>query len=198
VFFAGLAYLFVKRRITWPEDSWLALAAYAGIAAAVLTQLGWLPKQLAYGAYFAFGGSLFFFLHGYRKALLVLVPAFAQILWHFPTYSAEDFTVIAVNRPGQFLLLAIIVTAMIVLAKVHIRHRLLDKRLGELSYPLYLNHYVIAVIILNCTGQPSIGFMLAGLLASLALSFIMFMLVEKPLLRLRRYIRERGGMAEAT
>ena len=158
--------------------------------AASLVQISWLPKQLAYGSYFAFGGSLFFFLNGQRKALAVLLPALAQMLWHFQTYAAEDFMKIPANRLGQFLLLATIILTIIILSTARLRRTYLDRKLGDLSYAMYLNHYVVAVLILNVTAPFSVGYLTAGLIGSLLLTEIMFVAAEKPLFRMRQDIRE--------
>lgn len=192
VFLVGYGYKFIKPYTNLPQTYWLALAGYAGIIAALITQAGWLPNRFEYGSYFAFGGALFFFLNGHRKALFVLLPAFAQMIWHFRDYSASDFNVVAAYRPGQFLLMAIILVGIVVLATAHIRHTQADKRFGELSYPLYLNHYVMVIVIFNTVSRFSIGYMVLGLIGSLILTEIMFVAVEKPLIKVRQRIRQKS------
>ncbi|MFO1242204.1 MAG: acyltransferase [Rickettsiales bacterium] len=191
VFFVGLLYPTAKKIINMPQGYYMSLAAFAGIAAASLVQLGYLPKQLAYGSYFAFGGSLFFVIQGYRKAWIVLIPALAQMLWHFSTYEADAFQVIPANRPGQFLLLGLILLAVWILATIKVENVKVDKWFGDLSYPLYLNHYVIAVVILNVATGFSIVWLVGGLIASLALTWVMYVLIERPLLSLRKKVREK-------
>lgn len=189
VFAVGIAYPILKKFINWPQGYWMALAGLGGIALATLVQLGLLPKQLAYGSYFAFGGSLFFVLHGYRKALIVLIPALAQMLWHFSTYEEQAFQIIPANRPGQFIILALILIAVWVLATIKVERLKVDQWFGDLSYPLYLNHYVMAVIILNVASGFSETWLVAGLAASLALSWLLYVSVERPLLKLRKKVR---------
>lgn len=189
LFIVGFFYQRTKKYTGVPQYAWLALAAYAGIIAAGLTQIGILPRQMAYGSYFAFGGALFFVLNGERCAWLVLVPAFAQMMSHFHTYAAEDFIDLAANRPGQLLLLILILAWIVVLAAARIRHTKIDKILGDHAYALYLNHYVVAVVILNCVDRFSVIWLAAGLAASLALTRVMFLVAEKPFVAMRKAIR---------
>lgn len=193
VFFVGAAYPYLRRLNTWPEGYWLALAGYLGIAAAVCVQLQWLPKQLAYGSYFAFGGAVFFLISGHRKAVLVMLPAFFQMLWHFQTSDAEDFTSIPANRSGQLAIFIAILISIIALAELRVPHVKFDKWVGELSYPLYLNHYVIGVVVLNTVCEFSNRCLVAGVVSSLLLTWIMFRLVDKPLVKVRRAIRSKNA-----
>ena len=197
VFLVGVAYPYLKHVTSWPQGYWLALAGYLGIAVGVCVQLQWLPKQLAYGSYFAFGGALFFFISGHRKALFVLIPAFLQMLWHFHTSDAGDFMIIPANRSGQLVIFITIVVALVVLATAQFQRVTVDKWVGELSYPLYLNHYVIAIIVLNTACQFSNKFLLAGFVGSLALTWIMFWLVDRPLIEVRRLIRQQNSMMKS-
>ncbi len=192
VFFVGLFAPFLLRTTKLPQNFWFAVAGYIGILAAAFTQFSWLPKQLAYGSYFAFGGALFFYLHGHRKALWILLPAFAQMLWHFAGCDAEDFTVIAANRFGQFVILALILVALVKLAVTKIKDKRIDKMFGELSYPLYLNHYVIGILIANSFDNFSIATLVGGIAASLALSAAMYTGIDKPLARIRSAIRRKS------
>lgn len=192
VFVVGLGLPFLRRLRAWPFEVWLALAGYAGIGAALLVQFHVLPKQLAYGSYFAFGGAMFYLVSGYRKALWVLLPALVQMLWYFRGCDAGDFTVIAANRDGQFLLLFLFLVSFIWLCLHPVPRTQADQKCGELSYPLYLNHYVIGIVILNGVIAPTLDVLLVGTIASLILAAVMFTLIDRPLLTLRRAIRQKA------
>lgn len=190
VFIVGMSYPILNRFIKAPMGFWLAMAAYAGIAAACLYESGYLPKQLQYGSYFAFGGALFYAVKGYRMAFAVLIPAFLQIIWHFSHYDSGTFSMIPPSRAGQFAQLLIIMAATVYLARLHVRRHRGDKWFGDLSYPLYLNHYLIGVLALNLLPVTTGNFFLQ-LALSIPFAWIMFHAVEKPLLKIRTKIRHR-------
>lgn len=197
VFLVGVAYPYLRRLNSWPEGYWLALAGVLGIAVGAGVQLQWLPKQLAFGSYFAFGGAVYFVISGHRKALLVMIPALFQMLWHFHTSNADDFTTIPANRFGQLAIFIIILISIIVLAKLRLQNVKFDKWVGELSYPLYLNHYIIGVVVLNTVCEFSNRYLMAGVVGSLLLTWVMFRLVDKPLIKVRRAIRLRNTRMES-
>jgi peptidoglycan/LPS O-acetylase OafA/YrhL len=194
LFIIGVSYQYLKRYISWPQGYWLSFAAFLGIAAGSAVQMHLLPRQLAFGSYFAFGGSMFFYLSGKRGALFVLIPAFIQMLWHFYSYDTEDFAIISANRPGQLALFIIILMLIVLLATIKIRSEKIDKWAGNFSYPLYLNHYVVIVVIVNIASQFTTSDLWCGLISSLFLSCFIFWVVDKPLIKVRRAIRQEDSL----
>ena len=71
--------------------------------------------------------------------------------------------------PVQFLLLALLLAAFAVLAASEgsRRWRALDRRLGDLSYLLYLNHYGVAIACASSGFSPSLTLYATGALAAL-------------------------------
>lgn len=67
--------------------------------------------------------------------------------------------------------------------------RSVDKALGDLSYPLYLNHYVVGITVYSLVPIGSFALYSAAFLGSILLAASMSHLVEAPLRRLRDAIR---------
>jgi len=68
--------------------------------------------------------------------------------------------------------------------------RRLDRSLGDLSYAVYLNHYVVLVLFSALVGESrGAALWMAALLAALVLSALMQLVIERPLAGLRARIR---------
>lgn len=96
---------------------------------------------------------------------------------------------------AQLPVLALLLAAMAVLAAwpaVALRARRIDKRMGALSYPLYLNHYAVGIGLYDLVPGRGIGVYAVGIGASLALAWLMHRVVEVPMERLRTRVRGRA------
>ncbi len=114
--------------------------------------------------------------------------AAACTLAAFPHWDQRGLPTLALQLPA----LAALLAAMAALAawpRVAPRWRRLDRRLGALSYPLYLNHYAVGIALYDTIPQRSVALYATGLAASLALAWLMHRLVETPLDRLRTRVR---------
>ena len=67
-----------------------------------------------------------------------------------------------------------------------------DKRLGELSYPLYINHFSVLLPLSNLFAQRSVAMQAGGVLLSVAVAAVMVVLVERPLRGVRDRVRGRA------
>lgn len=65
----------------------------------------------------------------------------------------------------------------------------LDRRLGALSYPLYLNHYALGIAVVSLTRARGPALLLGCLAAALLLAAVMTRLVDAPLTAWRNRIR---------
>jgi peptidoglycan/LPS O-acetylase OafA/YrhL len=73
----------------------------------------------------------------------------------------------------------------------------LDERLGNYSYGVFLNHYLLTWLVLVCGSLP-IAHLPAFTLASLLLSAASFHVIEAPVLRRRRAVRYRNTSSAAS
>jgi len=67
--------------------------------------------------------------------------------------------------------------------------RRLDRAAGDLSYPLYLNHYVVGILFYDVTPARSLGIFTLAAVASVAFAWTMMHIVETPLKRMRNRVR---------
>lgn len=85
---------------------------------------------------------------------------------------------------GEFLgLLAF--AACLPLVFLYSRHDRRDRTLGELSYPIYLSHFLVIAALQAWAGPLSAGLKAAALVLTLALSWALYVAVARPLDRLR-------------
>lgn len=74
-----------------------------------------------------------------------------------------------------------------------LRYGGLNKVLGEMSYPIYLNHLLVYnLLTLPGTHWGPAGFMTAGIIASIALALLMTWVIEEPIDRIRQRIARQG------
>jgi peptidoglycan/LPS O-acetylase OafA/YrhL len=91
----------------------------------------------------------------------------------------------------QLVLTALLLAALVWLIRLPAcswpRH--LDKALGNLSYPLYLNHYAVGIAVYDTIPLRGAGVFLFALLLALAVSWLMSRAVDVPLIALRARLR---------
>jgi peptidoglycan/LPS O-acetylase OafA/YrhL len=90
------------------------------------------------------------------------------------------------------------VTAAVIFSRVPEWFESFDRKLGELSYGIYINHFFVALVLLSIAGaanQPLFGrvnntyFGLWCILASVMLAWVSYNLVETPINALRARVR---------
>ncbi len=173
------------------------LASAYGIAAVlvpllILSALGRLPEKVGLISYFTFGAALYFTSAGKRMAPLVWL-SLAGIVLHFATLSpvnAENGYLR--NVPLQAGLLAAMLGLMVFLAfRSFTRLRAADRWLGNLSYPLYLQHQNVEVALYSLAGGFSYGVVFGGIPLAVLFSYGAGRLIDPMVNRLRD--RVRGG-----
>jgi peptidoglycan/LPS O-acetylase OafA/YrhL len=76
---------------------------------------------------------------------------------------------------------SLFLTAWVLVSFAERKSHALDRWLGDLSYPVYLFHTVMAVWWFGLFGmQRNLGFMLTGLVGTLALSWLVVVLLDRP------------------
>jgi len=92
--------------------------------------------------------------------------------------------------PYILALLGLLLASLIPLSRQTVPHlQSWDKRLGALSYPLYIGHGVILTALMNMTAQRNWQLYAAGMAGSLALALALNKIVEHPIARLRARVR---------
>ncbi len=142
--------------------------------------------------FFLLGVCLYAALQPGRNRLrwAATIAAAACSLAAFGYWDQRGLPSLAAQRP----LLAALLAGTAALAawpRVAPAWRTLDKRLGALSYPLYLNHYAIGIALYDLVPGRSAALYATAVAASLALAWLMHRLVEAPMERLRTRIRGR-------
>jgi peptidoglycan/LPS O-acetylase OafA/YrhL len=139
-------------------------------------------------------GFFFFFLYGvllfnwrrYKLALVGCVIGMTTFVWLGPVQADAGYSR-AVT--GQFLLLVVLISVMTWLAVRSGRYRRIDQRCGDLTYPLYVYHENILVLMLSMTAGYSYSITVAAILLAVLASYALMQLVDPGVNRLRDLIR---------
>ena len=170
--------------------AWVPAAAVgAGFAGFALYVWRGGPGLLSDVPFFLVGVCLYAVLRRpvfWRGAAVLLAAGCAMAA--FPHWDQRGLPVLSMQMPA----LAALVAALAVLAawpQVTPRWRRLDRRLGALSYPLYLNHYAVGIALYDTVPERGVMVYAAGIGLSVALAWGMHRLVEAPMDRLRTRVR---------
>ncbi|MBF0462032.1 MAG: acyltransferase [Magnetococcales bacterium] len=185
VFASGLLYRLTRSGVA--HGFCLGVAGVGGLAVAGF----FLSKAPGYAPYFVFGAALFYVRLGKKKAYGLLLPAIPMMVWHFwhthiPTGDAPAY---AANLPAQMAILVVLLVLTVFLSHYEGQYgQKWDRFLGELSYPLYLNHFVVGILARNLFSRTITCFLIA-LVASFCLSVVLYYLVDRPLKQIRNKVR---------
>jgi peptidoglycan/LPS O-acetylase OafA/YrhL len=138
---------------------------------------------------FLVGVSLFFFQArpGRSRAGLLLVST-ALAAAGFVSWRQHGAPILPLQLPLLAILLALF--AWLVTPRLAAgRRKRLDRRLGDLSYPLYLNHYVVGILATSLAPRASLGLYAGAVVVAVLLAVCAERLVDRPLRRVRDRIR---------
>jgi peptidoglycan/LPS O-acetylase OafA/YrhL len=184
----------IGRRLPWPRG----FALTGGVLALVLLPAVWLAvhrfglEMLMYTPYFAFGAALYFATVGSRVGRLIALLCVPIMLWQFVGDQVRIVPIqgIPLSLTGNLTVLIILLTVMTVLAFVPIaRGRSIDRMLGNLTYPLYLYHEVVLIVVLTFTTGYAYSTLAMGFALSFASAAMMMALVDPAVTRYRDRIR---------
>ncbi len=151
--------------------------------------------MLSFVPYFAFGSGLYFATAGGRAGWLVLLLSIPAIIWqriaeHPP---ADRVGAIPPSVTGDLIVLIALLSVLVALAFANIsKWRATDRFVGNLTYPLYLYHEVVLVVILTFTTGYSYSMFCVGILLSLLVAGILMAVVEPAVTKYRDYVRGRS------
>lgn len=142
---------------------------------AVLAALGKAPAMLQFAPYFVYGAALYQMARKpSRVAALVAATALAGSLLQFAMQPSHNATLGFERAVGaEFAMLVLLLAAMTGLAFARCsRFEHTDRRLGDLTYALYVSHPNVGILVLSMT----VGYSYLGLVGGLALSLIVTLL----------------------
>jgi peptidoglycan/LPS O-acetylase OafA/YrhL len=181
---------------------WLMLAAAAlHMALYMAWAAGRAPATFSFGPYFILGGAIYYAGFGSKRATALAILMFPFVAHQFLTYSLPslgeyqvDMTtgpaITPIYQASDLILLLGLICAVAVLARVVIPAlRTTDRFLGELSYPLYLNHPLGGVLAASFIPDWGDRRMMLAFVSALGVSYALYVAVEPMLKRVRNTVR---------
>lgn len=146
------------------------------------------PGLLSCGPMFLLGVSGCLLLHRFEmRRLLFTAACLALTGLGFASYVQHGTPVLGLQLSLILVLLGLL--AWLAVQPVCPWPKGWDRSLGELSYPLYLNHYVVGILLYDTTTLRGAGIFAFAAVVSVALAWMMARAVEKPLHGLRSRVR---------
>jgi peptidoglycan/LPS O-acetylase OafA/YrhL len=187
----------IGRHLPWSRG----FAVMASVLLVLLLPFSWLivhghgPEMLGFTPYFAFGGALYFATTRSRAGWLTVLVSIPIMLWQFIEGQLRIVPIqgISLSVTGNLIILIALLGAMSVLAFAPIiRGRHIDRVLGDLTYPLYLYHEVVLIVILTLTTEYAYGTLVVGIVLSFATAATLMALVDPAVTRYRDRVRGRA------
>jgi peptidoglycan/LPS O-acetylase OafA/YrhL len=163
---------------------WLAAAWLAS----VVFLLQGRPGLLSCAPMFLLGVAVCLVVRGYGwLARVFFVAVLPLSAWGFASWGQHGHPVLA----WQFEALAalLLMFAVLAAARSPAWFHAVDRFLGDLSYPLYLNHYAVGLVLTCAAGAGSAAFYGLGLLTSVLLAAAMAALVDGRFAAVRDRVR---------
>ncbi len=146
------------------------------------------PGLLSSGPMFLFGVALCLLTHRADACRIAFAGAALFLIWRgFSSYVQRGTPSLHL----QLLLIATLLGALVWLIRLPAcpwpRH--VDRALGDLSYPLYLNHYAVGIIVYDTIPSRGIEIFLFASLFAVGLSWLMSQAIDAPVIALRARVR---------
>jgi peptidoglycan/LPS O-acetylase OafA/YrhL len=173
---------------------------FAVTASVLLVLLLWFavrrhtPNMLVFTPYFAFGGALYFASAGSRPGWLITLVSVPLMVWQFVEDQIQIVPIqgVSLSLTGNLINLLVLLTIMTLLAFASIsKGRRIDRALGNLTYPLYLYHEVVLIVVLAMTTGYAYSTLAIGVALSFVTAAVLMALVDPAMTRYRD--RVRGG-----
>lgn len=159
-----------------------------------------------FAPYFLTGVSLYFCLtQRSRMALVGFAVSYALMALHFSRYvqgkiRLSDEWASGLLEPGHAIPILLLLAVPAVLWRLAYagadRFKKVDWQLGNLSYPIYLNHWIVIVAMYTLTDGTGLAVQAASIAASIALSWVLMRIVETPMRSVRDQLRGQSLMAD--
>lgn len=149
-------------------------------------------KQFGFGFFFMYG-VLLFNHRGSRLSIMLCIIGMTLYFLLIPLQTDAGYHRAVLE---QYLILIAMIGAMTWLAFRPGHPHALDQRCGELSYPLYIHHQNLLILLISLTEGYNYPVFAFGLVASLPVAYGLSRLVDPTINRLRNVIR--GGQLQRT
>jgi peptidoglycan/LPS O-acetylase OafA/YrhL len=152
-------------------------------------------EMIGFTPYFAFGGALYFATRGSRRGWLTALASIPLMLWQFIEDQARIVPIqgIPPSATGNLIILIALLSVMTALAFAPIaRGRNTDRTLGDLTYPLYLYHEVVLIVILTVTTGYAYSTLTFGFVLSFITAAVLMALVDPMVTAYRDRVRGRA------
>jgi peptidoglycan/LPS O-acetylase OafA/YrhL len=165
----------------------LVAMAVLCLVGVIARMAGKAPDLVSYFAWFGLGVALFFIKAGYKPAWGFAAAFLLASVWQFVAVqiagrAAYQFNPLLIGQPvSPFAPTVILVGCLGIIAATSSlrfgRYRAIDRALGNLTYPLYLNHVTAGVLVLSLC-EPGLSAMLIASALAVVVSLIMDRAVE--------------------
>ena len=138
-------------------EGYLSILFLCSMPLFVMCLFGRGVMMFQYVPYFAFGVTLYYWVQGKPLSFIFCVISFLMIILHFytlpPNQGTQGFERDAI---GQFALLMMLIATIICLAFLKSRRiERADRSVGEITYPLYMSHPNVIIIMLSINSNNS-------------------------------------------
>lgn len=185
--------LTVVHLLSWPRTYGLVLMVGTAVLLYAVAAVGLLPPKVGLVVYFAFGYSLYFAANGSRIAKYLSIAWIPAMVVHFiqqPNYTGTK--PMGRDLTADLLMFGLLLTTMVFLACNRIRgFRRVDRFLGDLTYPLYMYHINVLVVLMSLTTGYHYLVYAAGMSLSIVIAYAFSIAVDPFVNRLRDWIRGR-------
>ena len=188
VFYLVVAFcLLVAHRL---QISFALLVLIAVAALAPLFAMTQIPT-FSFLPYFIFGGALYYARKGSRTGYLMLGAAALGMVWEFASQPTTHPSLgFARDATMQAYILCALILAFVALSCVRTeRFSRADAVIGSVTYPLYMYHWPVLIVITSLFADFTYGAFVAGLTTSVALAMLMARLIDPCVDRYRDRIR---------
>jgi peptidoglycan/LPS O-acetylase OafA/YrhL len=184
----------VGRRLPWARGFAVAASALLLLALPLIGPIihGRGPEMLGYIPHFAFGAGLYFATVRSVTGWLTALISTPLIIWQFIDFQGRTVPIqgIPLSLTGNLTVLLVLLVIMTALALTPIvRGRNVDRTLGNLTYPLYLYHEVVLIVILTVTTGYAYTTLALGIVLSFITATILMALVDPVVTVCRDHVR---------
>ncbi len=163
-----------------------ALVPYALVMLGLATVL--VARQFGFGFFFLFGALLYDHRRYPISLVLCAIGMSMYFFMFFPSHMNPYDLRIAM---AQYSIMALLIALTTLLAFRPGDRQPFDQGCGELSYPLYIHHQNILVLMISLTSGYSYPVLAIGIVLSVAVSYALMRLIDPAVGRLRNITR--GG-----
>ncbi len=158
----------------------------------VLSVLRKAPAMFGFLPYFSYGAGLYYMLKKSKTASLIVMLSIAGMFWHFwslpPNHPQIGYERYVFSQTViLFFMLALIPLLMRV--KISGKAKSIDKELGNYTYPLYMYHYIVLIIVASVLSDYAWETFFIGVASCIIISTLFAKLLDAKINQLRNFVR---------